>query len=353
MLKVWMAAIGAAIALVVAPAAYGWNEDGHKIVALIAWSKMTPEIQSKSAQLIRSHPRFDDHFAGNMPMDISTAPAAVQDEWLFAHAAIWPDQVRSTGNGVTRRDVFDFHRARWHFINLPIYLNDEDRAELDGDLEVNLSRNIPPGNTGASPGRRAMNAVQALKFATVVVNDKDTRDFKKGVYLCWLAHLVGDIHQPMHSAALFTTLRFEGGDQGANKVFVRDERLHSVWDGSILKPRRDASGRFQRPTFADQKTMANTLLQNSANVTAGDAAATKMEFETWLQESFELSDKAGYTAPIRRFVSDHEEVTEDDIPSFDPGDNYFREAERIARRRGVEAGFRLAKQITRILDDDR
>ncbi len=37
--------------------------------------------------------------------------------------------------------------------------------------------------------------------------------------LSWLFHLVGDIHQPLHSAQIFTT-DYPNGDRGGNAIYV-------------------------------------------------------------------------------------------------------------------------------------
>lgn len=50
----------------------------------------------------------------------------------------------------------------------------------------------------------------------------------------YLIHLVGDIHQPLHSVAMFSN-EFPEGDQGGNKITVKapngtSYNFHSFWD---------------------------------------------------------------------------------------------------------------------------
>ena len=45
-------------------------------------------------------------------------------------------------------------------------------------------------------------------------------DEEKAIYLTWLMHLVGDIHQPLHCAAVFSE-QFPNGDKGGNDAFIR------------------------------------------------------------------------------------------------------------------------------------
>ena len=60
--------------------------------------------------------------------------------------------------------------------------------------------------------------------------------------MCWIEHLIGDIHQPLHAVSLYNA-DFPQGDRGGNSMIVRmpptdgsDGRtmnLHSLWDGLI------------------------------------------------------------------------------------------------------------------------
>ena len=44
----------------------------------------------------------------------------------------------------------------------------------------------------------------------------------KAVEICWIFHLVGDIHQPLHNAEYFSSEEgFQHGDQGGNRFGVK------------------------------------------------------------------------------------------------------------------------------------
>jgi S1/P1 Nuclease len=70
----------------------------------------------------------------------------------------------------------------------------------------------------------------------VVKNNSDLQP--KAIALAWLFHLVGDIHQPLHTAQLFT-VEYPEGDRGGNDICVRVTQagqpmdLHRFWDGVI------------------------------------------------------------------------------------------------------------------------
>ena len=64
----------------------------------------------------------------------------------------------------------------------------------------------------------------------VITKSEETTDMDKAILLCWLFHLVGDIHQPLHCSAMFTPRLFSEGDRGGNSIKVGKYNLHSTWD---------------------------------------------------------------------------------------------------------------------------
>src|SRR3954451_1546717 len=95
--------IGAScFALLLASTTLAWNSPGHMIIALIAYDQLDDATRTKAVELIRSHPRFHDHFQRAMPNEVSRLNKQEQDEWLCAYAATWPDQVREAKFGVDR-----------------------------------------------------------------------------------------------------------------------------------------------------------------------------------------------------------------------------------------------------------
>ena len=68
----------------------------------------------------------------------------------------------------------------------------------------------------------------------ILVNENDAE--RKAIALSWLFHLVGDVHQPLHTAQLFT-VEYPNGHRGGNEICVRVTQarqpmdLHRFWDG--------------------------------------------------------------------------------------------------------------------------
>jgi hypothetical protein len=64
-----------------------------------------------------------------------------------------------------------------------------------------------------------VNILTALAENESVVK-KGSNPERKAIALAWLFHLVGDIHQPLHTAQLFT-VDYPNGDRGGNEICVQ------------------------------------------------------------------------------------------------------------------------------------
>jgi hypothetical protein len=199
--------------------ALAWNSLGHKAVAEIAWRQLDPATRQQIVDTLRRHPRFDLDFQAKMEDSAAKGDKATQDHWIFQHAATWPDEIRKNK---------EYDRPGWHYIDRPFYLNPSDGLALHGKLPVNLSTEYP-----TSVDQHNYNAVQAIAWARATITSKAPTHVKAIAY-CWLFHLVGDIHQPLHSTALFSRDRFPKGDEGGNKIpLTKGKNLHSLWDGLL------------------------------------------------------------------------------------------------------------------------
>src|SRR5262245_13670239 len=106
-------------------------------------------------------------------------------------AARWADDIRNNDKQ---------HRALWHYINWPF--------KPDGQ---------PPSVQTREP--EAVNILTALAENQRIVATENNAE-RKAIALAWLVHLIGDIHQPLHTAQLFT-VDYPKGDRGGNEICVR------------------------------------------------------------------------------------------------------------------------------------
>src|SRR5262249_44178194 len=60
-----------------------------------------------------------------------------------------------------------------------------------------------------------------IRLCTADLKGADTPKRVRAARLCFLLHMYGDIHQPLHAAAMFSADKLAQGDQGGNKLLVR------------------------------------------------------------------------------------------------------------------------------------
>jgi hypothetical protein len=313
--------------------ALAWNSPGHIIVALIAYDQLDPATKAKAVALLREHPRFNAHFQGEMPREIQRKGEHEKDEWVFAHAATWPDQVRDAKGGVNHQDVTEFHRPWWHFIDEPVFLNNQERKELQGQVRVNLRREPPEDRDD-----KDMNIIQALKNSKRIISDKSESNAKRAVQLCWLLHLTGDSHQPLHSVGLMTTHRFRGNDHGGNYLELEHKwELHAFWDEQISSD----------DPYETLRILATDLDKNPKLQPIGVEAQKTLDPDKWIDESTVLAKKYAYTPELMAKVSAREGHSH--LGPLELSAQYKADAEEVGERRAMEAGYRLAKTIQQLL----
>ncbi len=313
--------------------AVAWNSPGHMIIALVAYNQMDDATRTKAVDLIRAHPRFHDHFENLMPHAVSRGDAREQDQWIFTQAATWPDLVRDSKGTVTRQDVKQYSRPWWHFIDEPVFLNDDERRQFEHHLPVNLRREPPH-----EPDDANMNIIQAFKNSSKIVRDSSAPKELRAVHLCWILHLAGDAHQPLHSCALFTTHRFRGGDHGGNYLQIEhDWKLHAFWDDQIAT--EDAY-----PTLL---VLAANVEQNRKLAEDGRRAAATLDIDKWIDESYDLAKHYTYSKEVLQKVAAREEHSH--LGPLDLSANYKSQAEAVSERRAAEAGYRLAATVAQLL----
>lgn len=295
----------AAVLLAASPV-HAWNALGHRVIASIAWQEMNPPARVYVAAVLRRHPRFAEDFSKQMP-----AGVADEDEWIFGQAAVWPDLARGfAGDDRKRND-----HPTWHYVNHPIFTGGELPL-----FKVNLSSDYPPPEAASE-----WNICQAVKHCQVALNSKAPPQ-NKAMAVCWLAHLVGDLHQPMHSSALFSD-RFPTGDRGGNSIkTVQGENLHSLWDNLL--------GRGQKPNDVKREVAelrARPQLFNVGSTSGVDA---------WILESRELAKSFAYSPEILKAVEPR-----GDVPPVNLSRSYLEAAGEHARQRIAAGGVRLGALI--------
>lgn len=302
-----------------------WNDTGHRIVALVAYERLTPERRAKLIKLLEKHPRFAEDFEKRTPRGLSGED---RSRWIFSQGAVWPDIARDYRN-VDGRLYRRFHRGPWHYVNKPIYLDDKARQMLTGKLpEI---REEPVEDRAAE----RMNIVQALKWNISVVRDEKKDPAERAVALCWVMHLVGDLHQPLHASGLYSAGRFSDldGDRGGNEILVAGmegaRNLHAAWDGLM-------GDSFWLPGLAKE---ARSLAEIGGR---GDREIGGEAYRAWMEESHAVAREAGYAEEVLKVVREGESRPDQQLRAVVLSEDYLKRAAAIARQRVALAGGRLA-----------
>lgn len=250
--------------------AFSWNATGHKLVAQIAYDHLTPEAKTLCNQYNRAVNKFSR--SGS-----------------FVVAATWLDAIRA-------KDIHWFDSL--HYIDIPF---SNDGTPLPA---------IPESN-----------ALQGIKHALDVLKSPKSTLNDKGLSLRVLIHIVGDIHQPLHTVSQITNA-LPKGDLGGNLFLLGKNpigmNLHQYWDngGGILIGQ---SKTFQIQNKAKQLekkwscSIANKLTNPQQWVDAAHLAA--------LDEVYTLS------------------------PGTIPSKNYQLNAQNLTEKQIVFAGCRLASLL--------
>jgi hypothetical protein len=303
---------------------WGWNANGHKVVALIAWEDLTPKTRAAITAILKQHPRYEKDLLLDAPADETPDEQA---RTAFATAATWPDMVRNQANPMSHTH----NHPAWHYIDIPYVV---------GNQQVH-QRTYDDGGPH--------NIIEALKQCTEELKDSKISDADKAVDICWVEHLIGDVHQPLHAVSLYSPA-FPDGDQGGNAEVVLREppypdsavKLHSLWDslpGNFASEelmRYEAKGLREDPKYAREK-FADQLKDT--------------DFMDWAKESHQLAIDDVYlngtlqSAPSRRRGDG---PTTQPTPGVPPG--YMAKAEHVAMQRATLAGYRLADELNAIFD---
>jgi hypothetical protein len=174
MMRLWISALGAVLAMLPVPV-LAWGNTGHRVIGAIAERHLDPRA--------------------------GAAVRAILGTETLAQASTWPDYMRQSP------DPFWRTAGAFHSVVVPdngVY--DEARAPAEGD------------------------AVTALRRFSETVRDRNAPLAERQRALRFIVHIVGDLHQPLHAC--------NGRDHCGGDVqvtfFGAPMNLHAVWDYALI-----------------------------------------------------------------------------------------------------------------------
>jgi len=331
-----------AAAVLTSSRAWAWNAIGHLASAKLAYDELDDGQRAELFALLHKHSHFIQYLAAARPPEVG------EMEWAVLRAAVWPDWVRPRHNGSGGPDprgpgITKYSRSEEHYVDVPL-IDPKDTVFFAGKTL------IPPDGT---------DIICALRQRCNDLRTKNAAAEDKAVAICWIFHLVGDIHQPLHNAEYFSSEEgFQHGDQGGNRFGVkingRKWKLHAFWDDLLGEDAAywDDSPEHQRHIFRDAMKVAHHLQGLQLSDADKEKLAKNLSFASWSQEGFELAKTIAYQKTDGSGILDHVEIRPGQpIPESAPeaGARYAEIARATAEVRIVLAGKRLAERIKRLL----
>ena len=311
--------------------ALAWNDVGHMTVAEIAWRQLNEAQRRQVGELLKQHPHYEKYLAARVPDGVDV------NEWAFLHAATWSDWIRPARPGSEYEiykgpEITQYHRGDWHYIN-KTWIVPQDEKKLD------------PATRPAATRPARENVLTALDANAKILADAAAKPADRAVALCWMAHLTGDIHQPLHAITMYS-LDYPDGDRGGNAEVVRDNenvvRLHSYWDGILGSADSYEAIAFFADGITNDAQFARPRLHELAEHPA---------FAQWADESYRWAASFAYLngrlkiAPADAYYN--KQRKDADVPATPT--SYYTNARELSRRRMALAGHRLAEQVTTLM----
>ncbi|MEC7582040.1 MAG: S1/P1 nuclease [Pseudomonadota bacterium] len=303
--------------------AFAWDSVGHRLSAAVALEFMEPDTAAKLITILRAHPRYQRDFIDQIPGDIDRDNEKQMTQWLLGQAASWPDIARGLPDGERAR----YNRSSWHYTDgawirdsAPfqgnIYLGIEAFADVDGmdRREVDSEEKVS-------------NVVTGIDYNAAMLSNVSAPTPARAIALCWVLHLIGDIHQPLHTGSLYTASLFETGDRGGNAIRIDDSNLHSRWDRALTE-----SGVSQELPI---------LISRVTGFSTPKIQGIESDWTAWMNESRSILQTSVYDGDLREAILDAES-SNTDLPSQKLDDAYVALMQNISRQRLGLAGLRLA-----------
>ena len=263
--------------------ALAWGKNGHQIVALVATAKVKPETTTAIHQLLGVQTLADI--------------APIPDAWRAK------EKKDSTIHPRTEQ---------WHFVDIPTdaaaYVENRDCPTIANN---EVDRNC---------------VIAAIAHFQAVLANKQAPQADRVRALTFLVHLVGDVHQPLHSTSRFTTdaKGHTHSDHGANGVTAEvpgmdtPQNLHGVWDDVLI-----AEEHHTLPDYA------NHLLKDVLPTLTAAAVG-------------ETSVVAWANAAHQHAVNDAYKYPGTDLTNAPLDDAYLTKNEKVADEQLALAGVHLA-----------
>ncbi len=272
------------------------------IIGAMTYRMLPAELQMYYTDLLMAHPEFDRWEREYAELRVSLPLG----EYVFMMASIWPDEIRREGG--------PYNHPTWHYTNFPVLPD-----------AYPLEETLTPEN----------DVIFAIRESRRVLADPVASQVDRAAHLGWILHVIGDLHQPLHTVALVNEW-YPEGDRGGNLFFVRPRKdskgvnLHAYWDGLL-----GTSGEVR-----EARNDASLFIRQYVEKLRGGTPAD-FDVRTWALEGREIAINDVYLKGDLAPATEEQRETSSVLP-----ETYGQRAKSIAQERVVIASLRLLDVLT-------
>ena len=250
-----------------------WGVDGHRLICALAWERMTPTARDYVTNILA----------------VDSFPAE------FPDICVWADTVRTTV--------------------LPESKPYHSRLSPTGRGHLELHTLCDPPQLRCGPW--------AIRHFLKALTDSETTPQGRSEALKFLAHLVGDVHQPLHEGheadrgGRYTRVRYHGIREPNGSRLT----LHKLWDEAI--------------PLHNHLTYPSALPLLRDSIAPAEAQSWEQDpLSTWIREGEALADSVAYRLPPRHQIT----------PAYE------RKAMGVIMEQMQKAAVRLAYLLNHVAD---
>ena len=254
-----------------------WSSDTHREITRIAWDKI--KVNRIAKKFLRDN--------------LGTKEDIIE-------SSTWADSVPA--------ETAYPGSAGWHFSNTPY--RKCSPFQIDRDC-------------GSLSSRECI--VTAIADMVLMASDPTTSEQKRADALKFIIHLIGDIHQPLH-----TGFRADAGGGAIDLVHDPPMDLHSLWDYGLFVSEIPGKSDVKIPTISSIKPPSISGISREALIDYASALAS--ESSTLFTCDF------AYTNELGKYIESGDRLSRE----------YMGSRKAVARQRLVTAGTRLGELLEMI-----
>jgi len=371
-----------------------WGEDGHIIIANLAWNRLSSEIQHQISAVL--------NITNATEIEEYGSPMGIVANWAdrVRHYLPWSDGLHfvdvrddlieggchyiynSTTNSSSSsssslcdfdyydRDCVDGNCVVGAVFNYSTQLLEEQQLQYDD----NIGATMPSSSSSSSSTRnlRQRTTTKQVEGKNILYQPKSMRQA-----LMFLIHFIGDVHQPLHVS--------RSSDRGGNDINVKyhvpdnitltttdshrsshhhSYNLHSVWDSAMIKTaleRRDYNYSHNTSRLSPRTELEGSLesflinhpelLKRFTSCQNGSGARHLECVIEWGTESWERALKYAYTknSPWNTTASsapgDDDNTVVDVVSGDEIDEEYYQSRLPIVKEQLIAGGIRLAATL--------